>query len=375
MDLAITGTGYVATVDLKGTKKTLTKFWLGGLGGIAWSPSGDELLFTASEYGTTLSLYGVSRSGRQRLIAHLNGFYSLYDVASDGRLLLRHAVLSVTLAYFPRVDSKETDLYWHDLSGITDISRDGKFLLFSEGGDVIRSGEDWVAYLRGTDGSAAVRLGPGFPQQISPDGKWALVLDSTRAPSQLMLQPTGTGEARQVTHDAIHHHGAAWTPDGKRVVFAGNEPGHAIRYYVQALNGSAPRGITPENVSFDFANPVVISPDGGSVAVAGLDGKITIYPLDGGAPRAVPKLTDGSAPLRLCPDNRSLLVYQAGNLPVKIFRVDLQTGDQVLWKEWAPAYRTGIARVIAARVGADCQGSAYSVVYAPSELWVASGLR
>jgi Tol biopolymer transport system component len=224
-DLGITGTGFVATVDLKGTKKTLTEFWLGALTGLAWSPSGHEILFTASEYGFASSLYAVSPSGRQRLVAHLNGLYSLFDVASDGRLLLRHDVRSSTLVYLPRVDSKETDLYWHDLSEIGDISRDGKFLLFSEGGDATRKGEDWVAYLRGTDGSAAVRLGPGWALQISPDGKWAMVLGSTRVPSQLVLLPTGTGDARQVTHDAIHHQGAAWTPDGKRVVFVGNEPG------------------------------------------------------------------------------------------------------------------------------------------------------
>jgi serine/threonine protein kinase/Tol biopolymer transport system component len=377
MDLPIggQGTGSVATVDLKGIKKTLTKFWLGVVSGLAWSASRDEILFTASEYGFTNSLYAVSRSGRQRLVTHLNGAYSLFDVASDGRLLLRHGVISSTLAYSPRMDSKETDLYWHDLSAIADISHDGKFLLFSEGGDATRSGEDWVAYLRGTDGSAAVRLGPGFPQQLSPDGKWALVLGSTRAPSQLVLLPTGTGEARQLTHDAIHHQGAAWTPDGKRVVFVGNEPGHGIRYYVQALNGGAPRAITPEDVSFDFVDPLVISPDGRSVAVAGLDGKINLYSLDGGVPRAVLKLADGSAPLRWCPDNRSLLVYQAGNVPVKIFRIDFQTGDRVLWKEWAPVYRTGIFRVLAVRVGADCQSSAYSPGYVPSELWIADGLR
>ena len=377
IDLPVGGqaTGSVATVDLKGTKKTLTEFFLGNLNGLAWSPSGDEILFTASEYGFTNSLYAVSPRGRQRLVAHLNGLYALYDVASDGRLLLQHAVDYCTLAFLPRVDSKETDLYWHDLSTIGDISRDGKFLLFSEGGDATRRGEDWVAYLRGTDGSAAVRLGPGWALEISPDGKWAMVLGSTRAPSQLVLLPTGTGEARQVTHDAIHHQNAAWTPDSKRVVFVGNEPGHGIRYYVQALDGGAPRAITPENVSLNGYNPVVLSPDGGSVAVAGSDGKVTLYSLDGGAPRAVPKLADGSAPLRWCPDNRSLLVYQAGNVPVKIFRVDLQTGNQVLWKEWAPAYSTGITRNIAVRVGADCQASAYSALYSPSELWVATGLR
>ena len=173
--------------------------------------------------------------------------------------------------------------------------------MFSEGGDATRSGEDFVTYLRGTDGSAAVRLGPGYPLEISPDGKWAMVLGSTRAPSQLVLLPTGTGEARPLTHDGIHHQGAAWTPDGKRIVFVGNEPGHRIRYYVQSLDGGSPRAITPENVSYNNSDPVAISPDGKSVAVAGLDGKIVLYPLDQGTPRTVPKLAGRFRSLALVP--------------------------------------------------------------------------
>jgi dipeptidyl aminopeptidase/acylaminoacyl peptidase len=257
---------------------------------------------------------------------------------------------------------------------MSDISRDGKSLLFSEGGDATRSGEDYVAYLRGTDGSAAVRLGPGYPLEISPDGKWAVTLGSLRAPSQLVLLPTGTGDARPLTHDGTHHQGAAWTPDGRRVVFVGNEPGHRIRYYVQSVDGGSPRAITPENVSFDNSDPVAISPDGGSVAVAGLDGKIVLYPLDNGAPRTVPKLAEGFAPLRWCPDN-SLMVYRAGDVPVKILRVVVETGEQTLWKELAPPYRTGLTGIPNVRVGADCQSSAYSALYFPSELWIADGLR
>ena len=170
--------GSLATVDAKGNKKTLTQFWLGIINGLAWSPTSDEILFTAAAYGVTTSLYAVNRSGRQRLIAHLPGWFSILDAAPDGRLLMAHTVASSTLFYLPTVDSKETDLYWHDFSQLSDISRDGKALLFSEAGDATRSGEDYVTYLRGTDGSAAVRLGPGFPLEISPDGKWAMVLGS-----------------------------------------------------------------------------------------------------------------------------------------------------------------------------------------------------
>jgi Tol biopolymer transport system component len=302
------GVGSVATVDIKGNKKTLTELWLGILQSLAWSSSGDEILFTAADHGYTLSLYAVNRSGRQRLIAHLPGTFGLFDVAPDGRLLMAHGVASDSLFYLPTADSKETDLYWHDNSVPFDISRDGKSILFDEAGDATRSGEDYVTYLRGTDGSAAVRLGPGYPQAISPDGKWAMVLGSARPPSQLVLLPTGTGEARPLTHDAIHRQAAAWTPDGKRVVFVGNEPGHRLRFYVQSVDGGPPRAITPENVSFNTFDPVTVSPDGKSIAVAGLDGKIQLYPLDDGAPRAVRKLADGFVPLRWCQDN-SLMVY------------------------------------------------------------------
>jgi serine/threonine protein kinase len=369
------GVGYLATVDTKGNKKTLTQLWLGITAGLAWSSAGDEILFAAAPYAVTTSLYAVNRSGRQRLIAHLPGLFGVRDVAADGRILMSHDAISGTLFYLPTQDSKETDLYWHDESGVSDISRDGKALLFSESGDATRSGEDYVTYLRGTDGSPAVRLGQGFPLEISPDGKWAMVLGSTRAPSQLVLLPTGTGDARQLTHDAIHHQGAAWTPDGTRIVFVGNEPGHSIRYYVQNVDGGHPRAVTPENVSFDDSDPVAISPDGKSVAVAGLDGKMVLYPLDDGAPRTVPKLADGFVPLRWCPDNRSLMVYRSGEVPVKILRVDVESGGQTLWEALAPGNRTGLAYINGVRVGADCRSSAYSAQYFPSELWIADGLH
>jgi serine/threonine protein kinase len=363
------GVGSVATVDLKGNKKTLTQFWLGSLTGLAWSRSSDEILFTASAYGLATSLYALDRSGRQRLIAHLPGNFAVEDVAPDGRLLMGHAIIESTLFFFPTVDSKETDLYWHDLSQLSDISRDAKFLLFSEAGDATRSGEDYVAYLRHTDGSPAVRLGQGFPLEISPDGKWAMVMGSTRPPSQLILLPTGTGEARPLSHDQIHHQGASWTPDGKRIVFVGNEPGHRIRYYVQNLDGASARAITPENVIFNNFDPVAISPDGKLVAVTGLDGKIISYPLDNGPSSTVPALADGFAPLRWCPGD-SLMVYRAGEVPERILRVDIETGEQTLWRELAPV--GGVGNI---RVSADCQSSGSSVPHISSELWIADGLR
>jgi hypothetical protein len=93
------GVGAVATVDMRGNKKTLTEIWLGLISGLAWSSSGDEILFAAAAYGFTNSLYAVNRSGRQRFIAHLSGNFAVLDVAPDGRLLMVHSVFSAGLIY------------------------------------------------------------------------------------------------------------------------------------------------------------------------------------------------------------------------------------------------------------------------------------
>jgi hypothetical protein len=127
-------------------------------------------------------------------------------------------------------------------------------------------------------------------------------------------------------------------------------------------------------VSYSIFDSVTISADGKSVAVAGLDGKVVLYPLDAGAPRAVPKLADGFTPLRWCSGN-ALLVYRAGEVPVQILRVNVETGDQTPWKELAPAYRTGFTGLSEVRVSANCQSLGYSSLYFTSELLTVDGLR
>src|SRR2546421_8062083 len=60
--------GWVDIVDLNGNKKTLTNEW-GGEEGLAWMPSGDEILFGAQAGQTgTDALYAVTTSGRQRVV-------------------------------------------------------------------------------------------------------------------------------------------------------------------------------------------------------------------------------------------------------------------------------------------------------------------
>jgi len=197
-----------------------------------------------------------------------------------------------------------TDLYWHDNSAVRDFSPDGSQILFSEG--AAAAGTDWVTYMRNTDGSPAVRLGDGLATAFSPDGKWAMTNPAgPKAP--LMGLPTHAGSARTLSAGDIRHFGGRWLHDGKRIVFVGSEPGHRLRYYVQEGPESAPRAISAENIVFDrFADQIVTSPDGKSVAAVIVDTGIQLLPIDGGAPRSIPG-TIGFAPTAWCRDGGLLM--------------------------------------------------------------------
>src|SRR5206468_731656 len=105
---------------------------------------------------------------------------------------------------------------WFDGSKPVAMSDDGRVLLFNEVGDA--TGGEGAHYLRKTDGSPAVNLGPGQALDLSPDGKWALVRQS-ESPKTLVLQPSGTGTSLSIDLGAVESvGGAAFFPDGKHLL-------------------------------------------------------------------------------------------------------------------------------------------------------------
>jgi Tol biopolymer transport system component len=221
--------GYVTVIDTHGQRKVSSRRW-GFATGVAWSPDGSEIWFTAGQSGTMTQLYAMNLKGHERLIAPLPGYFWITDIAADGRVLLGQSFSTTSLLAHPRGSAQETDLYWHDFSKLQDLSPDGQQILFSEGGDATTT--DFLAFTRKTDGSPAVRLGDGYPTAFSPDGQWAMVNTRTQ-PAQLLALPLHAGESHPLTNDTIHHMYGRWLPDGKRIVFVGAEPGHRPRYYVQ----------------------------------------------------------------------------------------------------------------------------------------------
>lgn len=368
--------GSVCVLDLASKeKKTLSSGWR-ALMGLAWSASGDQVWFTSSTEGGggSMGLYAVSLSGRERPVFQSPGTLQIQDISRDGRrvLLQRGAPRAVMIALAPG-ELKERDLSWFEYSTAADLSSDGKTLLFYEWGAGV--GGNLTVYLRRTDGSDAKRLGEGKPLALSPDGKWALVLQQT-SPPQLVLLPTGSGEPKPLPRGAIGEflHWAAWSPDGGRIFFTAAEPGRRYRTYVQDLEGGLPRPVTPEGMA-----GTLLSPDGKLIATVNRYHQYYLCPVNGGEPSALEGYAEGDGLLQWGAEGRSLFLRGAGDMELKIYKLDLRSGDRKFWKELTPPYPAGLVGIGAdpGQVRLTPDGNSYVYTYwtGTGALYVGEGLK
>jgi Tol biopolymer transport system component len=137
------------------------------------------------------------------------------------------------------LDAPERDLSWLDLSMVTDLSADGRTMVFSESGE--GGGPGYSVFVRPTDGAPPVRLGEGRAMTISPDGRWVLTTPLSGLP-RIVALPTGAGEAKILGTGFTRHAWADWLPDSRRIVFTAAEAGQPLRLFVQDLDGG---GLSP----------------------------------------------------------------------------------------------------------------------------------
>ncbi|PYX72583.1 MAG: hypothetical protein DMG72_14535 [Acidobacteria bacterium] len=368
--------GSLSVIDLAGNKKTLSGEWY-TIQGLAWSPDSKEIWFTASKSGVDRTLYAVSLDGKERMVLRLPGALMLFDIWKDGRVLMMRASWRRELVGTIAGEPRQRDLSWLDYSYPAELSADGKTLLFDEeggGGSLAYSksgGLSYAVYIRKTDGSPAVLLGEGGAVALSPDGK-SVIAQTQDSPSQLKLLTTGAGEAKDLTNDKVNHSWAHWFPDGKRILFSGNEPGKGVRLYVYEPASGKSQAITPEGVN---GTAFVVSPDSQWVAGIGPDHKGYLYPLAGGEPRVIPGLNPGEQPITWSSDGRSLYVYQPGELPARVDRLDVQTGQRSLWKQLMPSDPAGVETIGPILMTPDAKTCVFGYHRMLADLYLVEGLK
>jgi Tol biopolymer transport system component len=361
--------GGVAVVDTSGKKRSLSQSYGGGAVGLAWAPKGDEVWVTATVIGIDRSVFAVPLSGKERLVARVPADLTLQDVMADGRVLIARDNWRRGLIVHRADDTTEHDFTWLDWSFPVTLSADGQTLLFREEGEA--GGPSYAVYVRKTDGSPAVRLGDGQSLALSPDGKWALSCTGDKQ-TDLFLLPTGPGEPRALKGHDIIHSSATWFPDGKRILMAGTEPNHGLRLYMQDIESDKIEAVTPEGTNgFSYA----LSPDGKSIAAVGPDDKAYLFPVPSGDPRPIKGLEPGEVPVEWAADGRSLYVYQGGELPAKVFRLELDSGKRTLWKQLMPPDPAGVEFIGPVLPTPDGKSYVYGYRRLLSDLYLVEGLQ
>jgi Tol biopolymer transport system component len=366
--------GSVAVIDAAGRRTTLSSDWK-SLQSLAWSTTGEEIWFTGSRSGKggSSSLYAVNLDGRERTVFSSPGALKLNDISRNGQVLLTRGTTRGGIMAGGVEGETERELSWFDYSTVADLSADGKTLLFYEWGEAV--GGKPTIFVRTLDGRDAVRLGEGRPLALSPDGQWALAVHNDD-PAQLLLLPTGTGDIRRMARGDVAEYldWATWSRNGRRIYFAARDGADVRRTYVQDVDGGAPRAITPDG----FVG-VLLSPDETHLATIDRYGEYYTYPVDGGGdPRPLPGYSDGDVLLRWSTDGE-LFVREAGNLVLRLHRLNVATGERQFWKELIPPDPTVLTDIGSdpgqVRIAADGKSYAYTYWTFEGELYLARGLK
>jgi hypothetical protein len=365
--------GDVRLIDAQGRVSTLSAGYT-ALNGLAWAGDAPEVRFTGSRTGgSPQQLHSMTLTGSDRVLVSVGGLLHLADASPSGKALFRRGTTWTETHARRKGTREETELAAADLSSLVDLSDDGQIVLGSDAGD--GSGLNGSFYVQKTDGSEAVWLGEGDGQALSPDGRFALAVISRTIPQQLLVVPTGAGEARALPPGpVVHYQRAVWVPSGREVLFAGAEHEGGMRLYLQTVSAGLPRAVSPEGVELLRAGKPV-SPDGTRAVAMGADGVPALYPLAGGRPSPLPGIGEMDIPLSWTPDDRQLFVARYESSPPSVERVEIATGRTHPWTGLRGGRPSGLLGDYRVLVTPDGEAFAYSYFRSMSDLYLVTGLK
>ncbi|HYN43903.1 MAG TPA: WD40 repeat domain-containing protein [Thermoanaerobaculia bacterium] len=338
------------------------------LTGLAVAPGGREGLFSATRSGSQTEIQAVSADGGPaRPVLRAPGALRVHD-AAGGRLLVSREEQRQTLG-FRRGAELERDLCWTSHAQVAALSADGNRAVITVYDD--RGGGNGTAWLRGTDGSAPIPLGAGDATDLSPDGRWAVVIRHGEIDT-LALLPTVPGEGRTLVLPRVErYHWARFTPDGRGIVLSANEKGRKIRLYRLDLATGDSAPVTPEGVGYLLS----LTSKGDAVTSEDLDRKLRLFPLEGGSPRDIAGLLPSENVLIWLPGDEAYLAAMPNDVPLRVFHVDARTGERRLHAEVGPPDRNGLRSLWPVAFSRDGSAVAYTVSRLFSELFVVEGVR
>ncbi len=365
--------GYVSITEPNGGARRLTAE-ASAVDGLAWSQDGRQLWFAAAGLDTQSAertVHAVTLAGKARRIFGVPGDVTVWDIASDGRLLFTHENIGSAQMVASPADAPERNVtvLGHGVNGV--VSSDGKSIAFTESGP--GTPNDYLVFFRHLDGSAAVELGEGSIFGMTPDGKY-VVAGVPSQPTRLRILPTGAGEPRtfDVAPVQLDHSSISWMPGARAFVFLGHSGTAMQRAYRFSLDGGAATPLTSREGAQSWNR---VSPDGKFVLQGGSAGmdwaQSVIVDLATGATRAAP-LQEGEAPIDWDQDGSHFFAVAESEDSATIFRIDAVTGSREVWRKIRPSDPAGTLSLSHFFVTPSGNAYAYNAVRVLSALYVYS---
>ena len=361
--------GSVVVLELASGKKTTLVSTRQAVDGLVWAKGGKEIWFASATVGEANQIEAVNlEDSKTRVVISTPASIRLQDIDGDGNLLITKRDDHVEMIGIRAgAEMRPINLSWLNHSTPRQIGDDGK-VLFTEFGQ--GAGPKYSVGLRSIDGSPVVRLGDGNAMALSADGTKALALVQG-TPPQFVLYPVGAGEAKKLPSGGIvSPMWAQFHPDGQRVIVEGGA-GKDDLLWLQEISSGQASAFSPGGLSMSGQ---AVSPDGTYVCATGPDGKLALYPVEGGAVRPLQGTLPKDRLIRWSADGKMVYVHHPFSVPVHIESIEIATGKRAILTEYSPMDSTGIFQVDAV-LSADTKLAVYGLHRFLSNVQMVHGLH
>jgi Tol biopolymer transport system component len=236
--------------------------------GLAWTPDGDEIVYSANRTGGfRMSLWRIALAGGEPRPVHEADADALDPAISrrGRRLVYTHATFDTNISRFAvagagsgsAVTLIHSTMYEYGPA----YSPDGRRIAFESA----RSGEQEI-WLANSDGSGVTQLtfrgvSPTRSPHWSPDGRFIAFDSRDGGHDQIWVVPSGGGEPRRLTGAPFHSDSPSWSRDGQWIYFTCGRTGDSQIWKMPAGGGE----------------PVQVTVHGGAGAVESFDGSFVLY--------------------------------------------------------------------------------------------------
>jgi eukaryotic-like serine/threonine-protein kinase len=371
--------GYVAVYDGRGARRLTPEY--SGIESVSWTPDGKEIWYGGASDETTWPIKAidpdVTTARHGRIIWYVPTNLMLFDIDGRGRVLLTANDAAELTAGAVAGQARERTLSSSGWTVPADISSDGRTVLLF----VSDTDPDYSVVIRGLDGSAAVKIGSGRAQELSPDGRWALSITPS-TPYRVLLLPTGAGESRQLDIGDITPNVGVFLPGERmRVALVGARNGSPIAAIIDATSGQRTTIDLPElrGRAFNVRRYVRThaSPDGSLLAVQADDGKVLAWPItgNGAAARTLATLTGDEAFAGWSTDAARIYVASWKGPQGRIESLDVTSARRSVIREITMDDPAGVLTTPELYVSADGQSYVYGSPRMLSTLYLVTGLK